>query len=567
MLDELYKKRLEDSDLKVNNTYLNDDKNTKLIEIKDRANTNIDITKIRNNIKKQINNKKKQSNTNYNEEKTLIDTILHIDNSNLIDNYKQTTRERILTNLDYYKIFNECKNMTFEREKITRHKPPTNDGYLNQIINALIINKNVYYPILKLNKMIHNIPLYINIAHRVIKTSNYLIPRAELYLMDTNYDLAETHKYENIMKIYIAKAKVKPIEIFLYAFQQVLTTNEKVLGMTKYITQKVYEYKIDFTSNYLYYSTDTHILRFKLLYIITLENQQLPFTDLNYYLFKIRWINQNPINSNSNFVVVVKLDVFFRNTNLLKQLSEPERLSEPHTLLTIERSLASVKRFSQPIENPHKILQNLYNSNNQYDLYYNIQPIVAELNAPTYLCETTLSNKIKNMLDTPNLTQTEIDELFNPKQLSDTEERKKQYIYKSVLYNSSENDSDSDEEEQLEQIATSLNSVVSEQDHSFKLIFKYNKHYTFNSDEKYLITNAFINKYNTNKKLQALTTDYEVIMIIKPTAKHYTYIRYFNFILTTHDYTYFTKQYHAYLDQNDNITNITEITEYIKNVV
>ena len=564
MLDELYKKHLADMDLEVNKTYLNDDKNTKLIEITDNTNSNIDITKIRNNIKKQINNKKKQSNTNYDEEKTLIDTILHIDNSNIVESYKQDTRERILTNFDYYKIFNECKNMTFEREKITRHKPPTNDGYLNQIISALIVNKNVYYPILKLNKMIHNITLYINIAHKVIKTSNYLIPRTELYLMDTNYDLIETYKYETIMKLYIDKAKVKPIEIFLYAFQQVLTTNEKVLGMTKYTTQKVYEYDTDFTSNYLYYSTDTHILRFKLLYIITLEQEQLPFTDLNYYLFKIRWINQNPINSNSNFVVVVKLDVFFRNTNLLK----------PNQPLTIQHTK------DKPTK-PHKILQNLYNSNNQYGLYYNIRPIVAELNAPTYLCETALSNKIKNMLDTPNLTQTQIDELFNPKRLNDTEESKKQHIYKSVLYSSSENDSDSDEEEQIKQIEnikkpqkrlsephTQINnSVVSGQDRLFNLIFKYNKHYTFNSDEKYLITNAFINKYNTNKKLQSLTSDYEVIMIIKPTNKHYTYIRYFNFILTTHDYTYFTKQYHAYLDQNDNITNITEITEYIKNVV
>ena len=154
-----------------------------------------------------------------------------------------------------------------------------------------------------------------------------------------------------------------------------------------------------------------------------------------------------------------------------------------------------------------------------------------------------------------------------------TETQQKQYIYKSVIYNSSEDEEDEEDiEERLSEPHTLLKEVEKplitiNKPLQFNLIFKYNKHYVFSNDEKYLITNAFINKYNTNKKLQALTNEYEVIMIIKPTNKHYTHIKYFNFILTTHDYKYFTKQFHAYLDQHNNITNITEITEYIENVI
>jgi predicted SprT family Zn-dependent metalloprotease len=67
MLEAIYNKQLEDMNLQVNTTLLNENVETKIIEIIDHKITNINVTEIRNNIKKQINNKKKKYNTNYNE--------------------------------------------------------------------------------------------------------------------------------------------------------------------------------------------------------------------------------------------------------------------------------------------------------------------------------------------------------------------------------------------------------------------------------------------------------------------------------------------------------------------
>jgi hypothetical protein len=331
--------------------------------------------------------------------------------------------------------------------------------------------------------------------------------------------------------------------------------------MTKYISKKVYEINVDYTSNYLYYTSPTHILRFTLQYVITLEKETLPFTDLNYYLFRVKWNNTNPIDG--NFVVVVKLDIFNRNHNA--------RLIQ-----------VSIRQLGQYAENytQNRILENAYYTNtkrNKINYYYDTTILLDKHTNEIYSYELILPNRIKNMLDTPKLTQEEIDELFNPKQLSEMRScphttllnevaSVTRFSQNNIIYSSSEDEEDetplSERHTQINNSERSLASVK-----RFSLIFKYNKNYYFSSDEKYLIVNAFITKYNTSKKLQALTSDYEVVMIIKPTNKHYTNIKYFNFILTTDDYTYFTKQYHAYLDETNNITNITEITEYIKNVV
>jgi hypothetical protein len=547
MLDAIYYKQLEDKNLQIKETYLNGDKNDKVVEITNNSTTftknGININKVKERIKKEANHKKKKTNVSYDEDKTLIETILHIEDHDPIEAFKKDTKEIILYDFDYYKIFNEIKPMTFEREKITNYKSSSNNTYLNQLFNALIVNKNIYYPILKLNKMIDNLQQYIRIAHNLIKTSNYLIPRTELYLMNTNYDFIEINSPEKIKKI-IEKAKVKPIEMFLYAFQQVLTSNEKVLGMSKYDTQNVYETTTDFTANYLYYSTDTHILRFKLIYIITLEKNKLPFTDLNYYLFKIKWNKQSPITTDSNFLVILKLDVFFRNTKLLELQHD------------FKAAIKSSVKTERPIH--HNLLQNVYyDLFNEPNLHHNIKSCLAQPNAALYIKEIVLSDKIKNMLDRPKMSQAEIDNMFNPKQV---ETDQTEPITNNIICSSDEDDEE--EYEITEPLQKPINTTQ-----SFKLIFKYNKNYYFNNDEKYIIQNAYITKYTTNKKLRILTDEYEIVIVIKPTNKNYTDIKYFNFILTTQDYKYFTNQYHAYLDKTNNITNITEITHKINNII
>lgn len=564
MLNKLYHKRLEEElHLTTSISNLNNNDNLKVYEMSytdTDIHDNMNIEKIKKQIKLRLNSKTKQANKEYSEEKTLLKTLLHaIPNKSTIDMLKDENRQTILYAYNYHLVFYKINKIILNCDKLINHKNHNSDGYIHNIINAIHKNKHIPYPILKLNKMIFDLHFYELLGTKKQETSNYLIPRTEVYLMNSTYDLLEIHTKHKLENLYINQAKQEPIEFYLYALQQTLTNNEHILGMTKYISKKVYEINVDYTSNYLYYTSPTHILRFTLQYVITLEKETLPFTDLNYYLFRVKWNNTNPIDG--NFVVVVKLDIFNRNHNA--------RLIQ-----------VSIRQLGQYAENytQNRILENAYYTNtkrNKINYYYDTTNLLDKHTNEIYSYELILPNRIKNMLDTPKLTQEEIDELFNPQQLSEMRScphttllnevaSVKRFSQNNIIYSSSEDEED--ETEQIENIEKPQKRL-SETHTQFSLIFKYNKNYYFSSDEKYLIVNAFITKYNTSKKLQALTSDYEVVMIIKPTNKHYTNIKYFNFILATDDYTYFTKQYHAYLDETNNITNITEITEYIKNVV
>lgn len=573
MLNTIFNKRLEeDLNIKTTESKLNNNDNLKVMELADHSiDDDFNIEKIKAKIKAKVNNKTRQANKHYDEEKTLLTTIIHaIPNKSVIDNFKDEARRGILENTNYQRIFYTINKLIFDRTLLINYKKHNGDGYIHNIINAIYTHKHIPYPLLKANKMIDDLQFYCIIAEKKQKTSNYLIPRTELYLFNSTYDLIDCYTENKLNKTYINQARKQPIELYLYALQQTLTNNGNILGMTKYTTKKLYENNIDFTSNYLYYTTQKFILRFKLLYIITLEKEQLPFTDLNYYLFRVKWNIPNPIES--NFIVVVKLDIFNRQHSTLLKCDTTIDFNNYTTKISKELLIEEENRLHGE---QHNIFENIYhdriittrhktNYKCGYNTYYKCKNTLARPTFELYLAELKLSNKIKNMLDTPKLSQIEIDELFNPKRLNEPHTQTPlnedtQTITHNIIYSSSEDEDETEQRlsephTQTNNIERSLASVK-----RFSLIFKYNKHYHFSSDEKYLIVNAYINKYNTSKKLQTLTNDYEVVMVIKPIHKHYTHIKYFNFILTTHTNNYYTKQYHAYLNEENNITNITEI--------
>jgi hypothetical protein len=571
MLNNIYNKRLEeDLNIKATNNTLNNNNNLKVIEMTDNnKDDDFNIQELRAKIKAKVNNKTRQANKQYDEEKTLLSTIIHAKpNKSVIDSFKDEARRTILENTNFQRIFYAINKLVFDRTTLINYKKHNGDGYIHNILNAIYTHKHIPYPLLKANRMIDDLQFYCCVAEKKLKTSNYLIPRTELYLFNSTYDLMEVYTENKINKTYINQAKKQPIELYLYALQQTLTNNGNILGMTKYTTKKLYENNKDFTSNYLYYTTKRYILRFKLLYIITLEKEQLPFTDLNYYLFRVKWNITNPIEH--NFIVVVKLDMFNReHSSLLKHEDTTD-----YSNFTSQVSEEIIMEEENKIHGEqHTFLENIYydrlitqRHNTKYkcgyNTYYRCKDTLARPTFELYITELTLSKRIKNMLDTPKLSQDEIDELFNPKQLEPQQEET-YTITHNIIYSSSDSNSDEEENEIIEKPVKTIKDHIK----PFNLIFKYNKNYYFSSDEKYLIVNSYITKYNTSKKLQELTNDYEVVMVIKPIHKHYTHIKYFNFILTTHDNNYYTKQYHAYLNEENNITNITEITNTINNII
>ena len=107
MLNNIFNKRLEeDLNIKTTESKLNNNDNLKVMELADHnIDDDFNIEKIRAKIKARVNNKSRQANKQYDEEKTLLSTIIHATpNKSVIDNFKDEARRSILENTNYQRI-------------------------------------------------------------------------------------------------------------------------------------------------------------------------------------------------------------------------------------------------------------------------------------------------------------------------------------------------------------------------------------------------------------------------------------------------------------------------------
>jgi hypothetical protein len=476
-------------------------------------------------------------------EKQLLNVMLYSDGMDCIDKFKISSKNEILN--EYNKTWNSIKHLRFNKDDYIFNFN-SNECFLNQLFISIFKYK-IHYPILKLNKIIFNLHYYGLKAYYKQKTSNYIIPRTELILINTTTDFYETITIKELETEYIKPFKdQKKHSIFLYPFQQTLTPNEKILNMEKYFFKTLYEADKDFTSNYLYYCNEFIIYRYKLLYVVKLEENKLLFQDIYYYFFNIKWNDTEPINTTKdNYICFVKLDIFKRKKNKLLEFKN-ERLG-----LITKIKCKDIKPIKE------KIIIDLNN-------------FLAEDTLITFITELRVTNKIKLLLDQEKLTSKEIDNLFNPPQeqrLTETHIERRFFDAINIINSDTDTDTDTDTDEEEPIITQPQIKHVTK-----NLTFNYNRNYIFSNDDKFIIQNAFINKHNTNKKLQKLTKDYNNIRIIKPFNKTYTQDKYFNFILTNldrneHGFINYSKQYHAYFNNENEITTITEITNKINYIL
>lgn len=479
-----------------------------------------------------------------NQEQQLLSVMLYSDNMDCLDKFKLSSKNEIL--MDYIKIWNVIKHIRFNKDDYS-YNFSNSEYFINQVFRSIFKYK-IHYSILKINKLLFNMHYYGLRAYYKQKTSKYIIPRTELILINTTTDFYETITLEDFNKEYITPFKNNSKHsIYLYPFQQALTPNEKLLNMEEYHFKNLYENNKDFTSDYLYYCNDNVIYRYKLLYVVKLEENKLLFQDIYYYFFNIKWNNTEPINTTQdNFICYVKLEIFKRTNNKLLKFKN-KYLGD----LTKTSKKQINKKKNKPTTNG--IVEDAINK-------IDLNTFLAEENILTFLTEFNIPNNIKLLLDQEKLTPQEIDNLFNPQQEQEEHLTETHTDLKNIINSDSDTDTDTDtdEEEQTQNNNTKHNT--------HKITFNYNRNYNFSNDDKFIIQNAFINKYNTNKKLQKLTNNYNNVRIIKPFNKTYTQDKYFNFILTNNS-NHITKQYHAYLNINNEITTITEITDKINYVI
>jgi hypothetical protein len=465
-------------------------------------------------------------------EKQLLDIMLYTDNRDFIDKFKISSKNEILQ--DYNKIWNIIKHLRFNKDDYS-YNFSNNEYFTNQLLRSIFSN-TIHYPLLKINKILFNLHYYGVYAYHKQKTSKYIIPRTELILINTTTDFYETIKLEELITEYIKPFNEnKKHSIYLYPFQQALTPNEKILNMENYFFNTIYEDNKDFTSDYLYYTNNLFIYRFKLLYVVKLEEHKLPFQDIYYNIFKIKWNTKAIDNVKDNYICFVKLELFKREKNKLLQFRN--------------KHLGIISKVKK--QNPTK------KQITEYNKTIDLEKLLAEDTLYRFLSELVLPNNIKLLLDQEKLTSQQIDNLFNPPQEEETIEQQATQQQQTNIINS-DTDTDTEEEEDEEENTANINK--NKTTHKTNLLFNYNRNYNFSTDDKFIIQNAFINKLKTNKKLQKLTSNYNNVRVIKSFNKTYTQNKYFNFILTNFN-NHYTKQYHAYINETNEIISITELIE------
>jgi hypothetical protein len=165
-----------------------------------------------------------------------------------------------------------------------------------------------------------------------------------------------------------------------------------------------------------------------------------------------------------------------------------------------------------------------------------------------------------NLFDKSLLTDTELNELFNPK--TETIEQITNGDISDKVKDIIEYSSDDNSDEELI-IETATPSINNETEIVIDYAFSYNKFIDFTDNDIYTIERSIYNKLKDNDKMRLLFKPYNTINIIKNINKSYSRQNYFNVILFNDNTKTLSNQYHIYLDDDNNIKSITEINNLI----
>ena len=422
---------------------------------------------------------------------------------------------------------NDFKNIKFKK---FRKSPKRDDNIIINFLYNICYDgiKEIHYPIYLVNSLlkIFNTTLFhkfidkfdcITEDNKISKTNIYVInpmgielvintrkTRQEFMSMNKNNN-SHTNEYGNIKT---------------YSFQY---PNDRPKLLTNYIVDKIIYYKTKYFYGAFYNNGNCYLYRIRVdkIYIFE-DNNTLPFKDIFCLLFyEDKMIRE-----------------LFKNSNLLLELKiQIVNVGKDGNKYVKKFDYNKVKKE----QHKHLLTDDVVN-NTLKDIY-----IVNEDGI--------------NLFDKSLLSDAELNELFNPKSVERVETiQHNQYNKIKDIIDYSSDDSSDDEINNKTEIKSTITSEIINEPH---YVFSYNKFINFNDNDKYIIENSIRNKLKNNDKMILLFKPYNTINIIKNINKSYSRQNYFNVILFNDIIKTLSKQYHIYIDDDNNIKSITEICNLI----
>ena len=415
---------------------------------------------------------------------------------------------------------NDFKNIKFKKY---RKSPKRDDNIITNFLYNICYDgiKQIHYPIYLINSLI-----------KIFNTTTFHEYINEFDCITDDNKIAKINIYAiNPIGMELI-ANDKPMEyhnIKTYSFQY---PNDRPKLSTDYRVNEILHYKTKYLYSAFYHNDNCYLYRIRVDKIYLFYNDNvLPFKDVFCLLFyEDKLIRQ--LFNNNNLLLQLKIQV----VNVYKQGNK------------------YVKKFDynkvKKEQHKHLLLPEIINKSLKEVYIVNEDGI--------------------NLFDKSLLTDTELNELFNPKTETlepITETASNSLVCKDIIEYSSDDNSD---EELINETATqSVNDITPSINNETEIVyepqyvFSYNKFIDFTDNDKNTIERSIYNKLKNNDKMKLLFKPYNTINIIKNINKTYSKQNYFNVILFNDNTKTLSNQYHIYLDNDNNIKSITEINNLI----
>ena len=402
---------------------------------------------------------------------------------------------------------NDFKNIKFKKY---RKSPKRDDNIITNFLYNICYDgiKQIHYPIYLINSLI-----------KIFNTTTFHEYINDFDCITDDNKIAKTNIYAiNPIGMELI-ANDKPMEyhnIKTYSFQY---PNDRPKLITDYRVDKIFYYKTKYLYSAFYHNDNCYLYRIRVDKIYLFNNDNvLPFKDVFCLLFyEDKLIRE--LLKNNNLLLELKIQV----VNVYKQGNK------------------YVKKFDynkvKKEQHKHLLLPEIINKSLKEIYIVNEDGI--------------------NLFDKSLLTDTELNELFNPK--TETIEPNTDGDINDKVKDIIEYSSDDNSDEELS-VKTATQSVNNDEP---QYVFSYNKFIDFTDNDKDIIERSIYNKLKDNDKMKLLFKPYNTINIIKNINKSYSRQNYFNVILFNDNTKTLSNQYHIYLDDDNNIKSITEINNLL----
>ncbi len=403
---------------------------------------------------------------------------------------------------------NDFKNIKFKK---FRKSPKRDDNIITNFLYNICYDgiKQIHYPIYLINSLI-----------KIFNTTTFHEYINDFDCITDDNKIAKTNIYAiNPIGIELI-ANDKPMEyhnIKTYSFQY---PNNRPKLITDYRVDKIFYYKTKYLYSAFYHNDNCYLYRIRVDKIYLFNNDNvLPFKDVFCLLFyEDKLIRE-----------------LFKNNNLLLELKiQVVNVGKDGDKYVKKFDYNKVKKE----QHKHLLLDQVINQSLKEVYIVNDDGI--------------------NLFDKSLLTDTELNEIFNPK--TETIEPNTNgdisVKVKDIIEYSSDDNSD-------EELINETPPVNNETQIVIDYVFSYNKFIDFTDNDKDIIERSIYNKLKDNDKMRLLFKPYNTINIIKNINKSYSKQNYFNVILFNDNTKTLSNQYHIYLDNDNNIKSITEINNLI----